>query len=583
MGEQRAINEIVVGFVPDGSPGPQPTPTPTPTPTIPFICSTELEITNSTYSVIPNGTYQRVLSTTGGTSFVGGYAVPDNITGENPFVIGPDSVGNTWAVFTLYTGSTEYTIVRLDNPTGTTTERWICVETLGSYVDNTGIEQAASLFSLTDSGGILDGGVYYIPPGTYNLVGASLNLNYVSPCPSVTPTPTVTNTSTPTPTPTPSAIPGFCVGAGFNPSVGGVKIENDGLYVFGAAEFYDLQDVSKVVKLNSTTAQLQAFQPYFPADTTNTITDVIKRSNGSFYFAGTFIEYSGQSRTRLVKVNADLSIDTTFQQRSINAEPYQLYLNESTEELIVAGAFTNYTGNTNLRNLIKVDALTNDILPTFPTNIVNNNVNGLLPDGNGNLFIFGAFTTFTGTAQNRIAKISESDGTLVSGFNIGTGFNGAPTDMVVDSVNNRIYVVGGFTTYSGVSQNRLVCINATTGFIDTSFTNSGFNSGTHSIVQNKFGDLFVLGGFTLYGATGTRQLAKISSGGTIDNTFTTNVGTTSFPFFNNSFGQANAHSMLAVDDNYLYVAAPFTGYKGQPLNSFIRLDFDGNLDTIYNC
>jgi hypothetical protein len=181
--------------------------TPTATPTIPFICSTELEIINSTYSLIPNGTYQRVLSTTGGTSFVGGYAVPDNITGENPFVVGPDSVGNTWAVFTLYTGSTEYTIVRLDNPTGTTTETWICVETLGSYVDNTGIGGASSLFSSTDSGGILDGGVYYIPPGTYNLGGASLNLNYVSPCPSVTPTPTVTNTPTPTKTltPTPSA------------------------------------------------------------------------------------------------------------------------------------------------------------------------------------------------------------------------------------------------------------------------------------------------------------------------------------------------------------------------------------------
>ena len=404
-----------------------------------------------------------------------------------------------------------------------------------------------------------------------------------SPVPQPTPSITPTNTETPTPTPTPTPPPVFCVGAGFNPSVGGVKIENDGLYVFGSAEFYDLQDVSKVAKLNSTTAQLQAFQPYFPADTTNTITDVIKRSDGSFYFAGTFIEYSGQSRTRLVKVNPDLSIDTTFQQRSINAEPLQLYLNESTEELIVAGAFTNYTGNTNLRNLIKVNALTNDILPTFPTNIVNNNVNGLQPDGNGNLFIFGAFTTFTGTTNNRIAKISESDGTLVSGFNIGTGFNGIPTDMVVDSVNNRIYVVGGFTQYSGVSQNRLACINATTGFIDTSFTNEGFNSGTASIVQNKFGDLFVLGGFTAYGGSPTRQLAKITSVGTSDNTFSTNTGPTSFPFFNNFFGQGNAHSMLAVDDNYLYVAAPFTGYKGQPLSAFIRLDFDGNLDTIYNC
>lgn len=146
-------------------------------PPIPYICDSELEITGSSNPNIPDGIYQRVLTTTGGTAFTGGWAY-DTIGTNYPFVIGPDSQGNTWAVYTNYNGSIEHTIVRFDNPTGSTTESWICVETDGSYVDNNSTWLGTSLMG-TAGGWIEESGIRYISGGTYS----NFTLTYSNPCP----------------------------------------------------------------------------------------------------------------------------------------------------------------------------------------------------------------------------------------------------------------------------------------------------------------------------------------------------------------------------------------------------------------
>lgn len=176
------------------TPTPSLTPTQTPSPSGVYICETELVVSNSTQpSFLPNGTYHRVLSTTGGTSFQGGYATDPPGT-NYPFTIGADSLGNTWAVYTQYSGSVEFTIVRFDNPTGSTTESWIVVKTDGSYVDNNNIWLGTRI--ITTTGGVIKDGINYIPPSSY----ADADITYSSPCPSLTPTPTQTMTPTPSPT-----------------------------------------------------------------------------------------------------------------------------------------------------------------------------------------------------------------------------------------------------------------------------------------------------------------------------------------------------------------------------------------------
>jgi hypothetical protein len=401
--------------------------------------------------------------------------------------------------------------------------------------------------------------------------------------PTGTPTNTPTNTETPTPTPTPTGniTPEFCIGCGFEPGLNGVKVIGNNLYPFGVVEYYKLNDANKVVELNKVDASQQSFLPGFGPDNISQVLDIVKTSASTYYFAGNFSTYDGVSQNRLVKTNTDLTRNTTFGNQNFQNDIYALYYDEPNNSLWVGGAFVGYNLDVANRYLIKIDGNTAARDTAVPQNIANNPVGVIRPDGAGNLFIGGQFTTWTGTARNRLAKISSTDGTLVSGFQIGTGFNGTVFDMVHDAANNRLYVAGAFTQYSGVTSAALACLDATTGFIDTTWSGSSFTAGqARSIVQNRFGDLFIYGSFGTYAGAAAPRLAKISSGGTMDLTFRTNIGTSTFNQTVNAF---STHSQLAVDDNYLYLAGTFSAFNGIPTNGFVRLDFDGNLLTSVMC
>jgi uncharacterized delta-60 repeat protein len=91
------------------------------------------------------------------------------------------------------------------------------------------------------------------------------------------------------------------------------------------------------------------------------------------------------------------------------------------------------------------------------------------------ILIGGAFTTFRGLTYNGSVRVFQSDGSVDSSFNIGSGFDSAvdvDDFLIIDDVNNGIIAVGGFTSYSGSfnpSPNRIVKLNAN-GSIDASST-----------------------------------------------------------------------------------------------------------------
>jgi uncharacterized delta-60 repeat protein len=103
------------------------------------------------------------------------------------------------------------------------------------------------------------------------------------------------------------------------------------------------------------------------------------------------------------------------------------------------------------------------------------------------LLTVGNFTSVSGSTRNRIALLNANDGTLVltSSFNMGSaGFNSAANSIAVLS-DNSIVAVGAFTAYSGSNINRIAKIN-TNGTLNTTFSASigaGLNN-TGSVVVN---------------------------------------------------------------------------------------------------
>lgn len=82
------------------------------------------------------------------------------------------------------------------------------------------------------------------------------------------------------------------------------------------------------------------------------------------------------------------------------------------------------------------------------------------------IYLGGRFTTYNGISANRIVCLNY-DGSINNEFNYGTGFNNEVHCINIDN-NNRLYVGGEFTTYNGSSVNKLIRL-LPNGDLDTSF------------------------------------------------------------------------------------------------------------------
>ena len=95
-------------------------------------------------------------------------------------------------------------------------------------------------------------------------------------------------------------------------------------------------------------------------------------------------------------------------------------------------------------------------------------------DSIGRTYIGGNFTTYSGITVNNLIRLN-LDGSIDNTFNIGSNFNDYVTSIAIDNDDN-LYVVGNFTTYSGITCNRIIKLKKD-GTKDNTFnTNSGFSN-----------------------------------------------------------------------------------------------------------
>ena len=158
--------------------------------------------------------------------------------------------------------------------------------------------------------------------------------------------------------------------------------------------------------------------------------------------------------------------------------------------------------------------------------------NAVAVDASGGIYVGGGFSTYTdsnGVAYtcNRIIKLNP-DGSRDTSFNPvgggGTGFNDYITQIVIDSATGKIYVIGAFTTYQGVAANRIIRLNPD-GSKDTAFDNTtGFNNVVYKMIVDSSSSIYVVGSFTTWKGVTNNRIIKINSVGTKDATFDNTTG-----------------------------------------------------------
>jgi hypothetical protein len=182
------------------------------------------------------------------------------------------------------------------------------------------------------------------------------------------------------------------------------------------------------------------------------------------------------------------------------------------------------------------------------------------------IVIGGNFTAFNGVSANRIVSLNY-DGTRNNVFNIGTGFN-SQVSTVLSYRNGTmdVFLVGGyFTTYKGLSANRLIALNQDGSQYTAFNTQSGFNGTVLCICQYSAAYLLIGGDFTTYQGVSANKIVMVDFNGSRITSFDIGTG---FNF--------NVNTIIRYDVDRTLVGGYFTSYKGNFANKLIALDQLGN-------
>lgn len=250
---------------------------------------------------------------------------------------------------------------------------------------------------------------------------------------------------------------------GANSSIWTVSIDNLNRVVIGGTfGSYDNASRSRITRLLSNGLQeANVFGSGF-----NDVVYTIKHDNeNKILVGGAFTIYNTFFAGRIVRLQSNGSLDTTFTSGSGFNGPVYAIATTNDNKIYVGGDFSTYNGT----SIHKIARLNNDgtLDASFnPGNIAaNGSIRALAIHSDGKVVLGGEFTTFNGVPFNRIVRLN-TDGSIDTNFNIGSGFNDTVLSLQVD-VDNRILAAGHFATFNGLSSSRIARLVDTSLSVDT--------------------------------------------------------------------------------------------------------------------
>ena len=299
------------------------------------------------------------------------------------------------------------------------------------------------------------------------------------------------------------------------------------------------------------------------------VTTTSIQSDGKVLAGGAFTLFTGSSQNFLIRLNSNGSKDTTFNIGTGFDTTVQSISIQSDGKIIVGGAFSTFTGSSQ-NFLIRLNSDgSKDTTFNIGTGFAPIAVATTSIQSDGKVLVGGFFTTFSGGSQNYFIRLN-TNGSKDTTFNIGTGFNDSVESASIQS-DGKIIAGGFFSTFTGSTQNRLIRLNSD-GSRDTTFNiGTGFNGVVRAISIQSDGKIIAGGGFTTFTGSPQNRLIRLNSDGSKDTTF--NIG--------DGFGDT-VRSISIQSDGKIMVGGDFFNYQGLAQNALIRLNSDGSKDSTFD-
>ena len=371
-----------------------------------------------------------------------------------------------------------------------------------------------------------------------------------------------------------------------NGEVNAVALQPNGQVLIGGL-FTSVRANSSIVTPRNRLARLNAdgsldatFNPNIGGGLAPQVNAIVVLPNGQIVIGGTFRSVGTAVRNFIARLNADGSVDATYNPNP-NAAVFSLAL-QGDGNVLAGGSFTSLSpegGETTPRSrFVRIN------LRGFPDSEfdpkANAAVNAIAVQTDGRIVIGGDFGTIQGalsttvTTRSRIARLN-ADGTLDGAFNPNAN---APVNALLVQPDGSVLVGGAFTSLRPNNDPAASARSFVTRLLPDGSLDPAFNTAANGAVQTLalLGDGKIVAGgyFTQFRAGASpnpvnrNHVARLNADGSVDTTLDPSAN-----------GRILTQTVQA--DGRVLVGGVFTVFGGLTRNYLARLNVDGTVDTAF--
>lgn len=364
---------------------------------------------------------------------------------------------------------------------------------------------------------------------------------------------------------------------GISSEVHSLAIQTDGKILIGG-NFTQIGGVTRnrFARLNEDGTVDATFYTNLGTAFGDRVWSIALQTDGKIVIVGEFTTFNGNTRNGIVRLNSDGTEDTTFYTNAgaaFGGQQARVVAIQSDGKILVGGlTFAGFDGGSS-RNFCRINS-DGSSDTTFNTNLGSGTdgsgtVATIAIQPDGNILIGGQFVTFDSTTRNRLMRIN-SDGTPDTTFytNLGTAIGGVSTGVqsIIIQPDDKIIVGGAFVLFNSNTRNRMFRLNSD-GTEDTAFytaLGTGFDGSVLSVVLQDTGKIIIGGSvFTTLNGVAQPNIVRLNADLTVDDSFTTNVGT--------GFPSAALYDIRLSNDGSILIGGNYTSFNSTTRNNLVEL------------
>jgi len=356
-------------------------------------------------------------------------------------------------------------------------------------------------------------------------------------------------------------------GAGPNAMVRALALQPDGrILIGGNGATYNGVFRGTVTRLNADGTPDASFNGS-GTSAGGVVESIAVQPDGKILIGGSFPTFNGVPRSRIARLNADGSLDATFNPGSGFNNTVLSIVVQPDGKILVGGAFTQYNGAP-VGIIVRLNA-DGSLDSTFNTGAAsaNGSVESIVLQPDGRILVGGQFSFFNGAPALGVVRLTAS-GAIDTAINVPGTASGIVTAVALQA-DGKILVGGVFNNGTSVSPS-LLRYNAD-GSPDISFAAGAADGSIFSLVVLPDGRILASGGFTRYNGAEHRRLVRLNSAGVVDSTFNVSVNTAGI-----------VYRIATQADGKILIGGDFQLVNDAPRSNFARLNADGSLDSTFN-